>query len=173
MKNIAKILILFFLFLNLFALASDNLKVMRDLMVSATNNKSVSDVFYDKVKGYTNSSPALYIGYKAIGELLQCKHSINPFTKWSYFSSGKKNLELAISKEPNNIELLFFRFTTQVNTPSFLSYKNNIEEDKKKLIKYVKENKTNKSVDSDLYIKIKGYLQVSPNCTQTEKSEIK
>ena len=63
MKSIAKILMTVFLFLNLVAKASDNLKVMRDLMVSATNNKSISDVFYKKVKGYTNSSPALCIGY--------------------------------------------------------------------------------------------------------------
>ncbi len=51
------------------------------------------------------------------------------FKKIEYFEKGREILENAIIKEPDNIELIFLRYTVQKKTPSILMYKKDIEED--------------------------------------------
>lgn len=53
----------------------------------------------------------------------------NPISKLKTFNEGKKNLESAIKKEPYNPEIRFIRLSIQKNIPSFLGYKENIEND--------------------------------------------
>lgn len=60
------------------------------------------------------------------------------FTKLEYFSRGKKNLEAAIEREPQNPEIRFLRFVTQANAPNFLEY-DNIREDKKMILEKLSE----------------------------------
>ncbi len=156
----------------LFSFKSVDYKAIRVLMISAVSDKSVSEAFYKETRGFNSSSEAIFIGYKAMAEFIQCKHTINPFLKLSYFSAGKSNLEAAIAKQPNNIELIFFRFSTQVNVPSFLSYTSNIESDKKVLIKFVKESKKDDKIDWDLHSKIKAFILQCAKCSEADKKSI-
>ena len=64
-------------------------------------------------------------------------------SKLTTFKKGKKNIELAISKEPENVEIRYIRFSVQKNAPSFLGYNNNLKEDRDFLVK----NK--KNINSD------------------------
>jgi hypothetical protein len=50
-------------------------------------------------------------------------------------------LSEAIKKEPKNLEIRFMRYICQEKTPSFLGYKENLEEDKKFILSEYKTRK--------------------------------
>ena len=70
------------------------------------------------------------------GALLMKKASIvgNPKDKLALFKEGRTKLETAIKSNPTIIEFLFLRYMIQENSPAFLGYNDNLEEDKKKII---------------------------------------
>lgn len=61
-------------------------------------------------------------GYLAAYEILWAKHKNNPFTKINQFKKGKNLLESVITKNQNNIDLRFIRWSVQTHAPSFLQY---------------------------------------------------
>ena len=69
-------------------------------------------------------------GYEAAYHMFMAKHSGNPLKKMSYFKDGKKKLDKEIAANPSNIELRYIRLLIQFYTPSYLGYRDNIEEDK-------------------------------------------
>ena len=75
-------------------------------------------------------------GYEAAYHMFMANHTGNPFKKMSYFKSGRKMLEEAIQSDQNSVELRYIRLCIQYYIPSYLGYKENVEEDKK----YLTEN---------------------------------
>ena len=75
------------------------------------------------------------------GTLLMKKAGLvnNPREKLQLFKEGRKKLEAAISKEPDNVEFRFLRFIIQENTPRILNYKTNLEADKLMIVKNIKD----------------------------------
>ncbi|MFM1875136.1 MAG: hypothetical protein RL266_873 [Bacteroidota bacterium] len=84
----------------------------------------------------------LLLGYKGAVELGMARHDPNPFNKMSFFSDGKADLEKAISKDPENLELRFLRLTIQTHIPSFLGYSDNKEADKAFVLNHLEEAKS-------------------------------
>lgn len=78
---------------------------------------------------------AFILGYKGATKMVMAKHVFNPFTKLNYFNTGKKLLNTAISKDSENVELIFLRYATQVSAPSVLGYNKHIEGDKKLILR--------------------------------------
>lgn len=78
---------------------------------------------------------AFVLGYRGATKMVMAKHVFNPFTKLNYFNAGKKMLNAAISKDHNNVELIFLRYAIQVSAPSILGYNAHIEADKKQILK--------------------------------------
>lgn len=89
---------------------------------------------------------AFVIGYAGATKMIMAKHVFNPITKLNYFNAGKKMLNKAISKDNNNIELLFLRYATQVSAPSILGYNNYIETDRKQILKGLSSNQLDEQV---------------------------
>lgn len=73
----------------------------------------------------------LHLSYLGAFQSIWAKHTINPIAKLKTFKRGKKNIENAVIREPNNVEIRFVRLSVQLNSPSFLGYKTDIEEDRK------------------------------------------
>ncbi|WP_313216128.1 hypothetical protein [Soonwooa sp.] len=84
------------------------------------------------------------LAYLGAYQTIWANHVFNPLSKLATFKKGKNNIELAISKEPENVEIRYIRFSVQKNAPSFLGYNNNLKEDRDFLVK----NK--KNINSDL-----------------------
>ncbi len=81
---------------------------------------------------------AIHLGYLGGLQTIWANHVMSPFTKLETFKAGKKNIELAIKSEPENVELRFIRLSVQKNAPSFLGYRSNIESDKNFILKNFK-----------------------------------
>ena len=75
---------------------------------------------------------ALMQAYAGATEAAAARCAKGALTKLEYFSRGKKNLEAAVKAAPNDAEIRFLRFATQVGAPNFLDYNN--QRDDKELI---------------------------------------
>jgi hypothetical protein len=153
------------------ASGSLNLLNLRLQLDQAANNKALAEKFNDQFKNVNNKSLPILLGFKAISEMVLCKHLINPISKLSHFRKGKQYLETAIAASPRNPELSFFRFTTQSNVPTLLNYKADLNADKGVLINYLKSPGTNP--DLDLFKRIRNYMLTSKYCSAEEIRLIK
>ena len=163
-----------FLFLGFQVMQSNtNLVEMRKQLDLAANDSKVADQFSDRFKKLDEKTATpVVLGFKAISEMIQAKHAFNPINKVSHFKKGKRLLELAISKAPTNPELIFFRYTTQVNVPSMLNYSNNLKEDRQLLVNFVKAD-ANAPKDTDLHRRIKKYLITDKPGSKAETEMLK
>lgn len=113
---------------------AQNTAAIKRLYYNAIENEDSTELLVEITEQVNNNSSAILMGYKGMGLMLSAKYAWLPTSKLSYFSDGKKWLENAIKKSPNNIELLFFRFTTQMETPEILGYKDNLAQDRVDII---------------------------------------
>lgn len=75
-----------------------------------------------------STNPVLKAYHGAYTAML-AEHQFFPHTKYQYFSAGRDELEQAVLNAPNSVEIRFIRMLIQHNTPAFLGYRNNLEED--------------------------------------------
>ena len=164
-----KRLVLLFLYLYCSSVlyAQNNLIDLRILLEKSAKNKEYAELFFNKMSPITNDSSSILLAYKAISILVKGKHSYNPYTKLKYFYWGKDLLDIAIDRE-KKLELHYLRFAVQVNIPSFLPYRENIQEDKEIIFSYLP--KTN---DNDLITRIIRYLPTTKYCTEKEIKQLK
>lgn len=150
-----------FLFILIFALPSlasfakgDDMLEVRKAYYLAVDNEESLKAFEAILINFNNPDNTI-LGYIGMSFMLKAKYAWLPNDKLAYFNKGKKFLESAISKAPNNIELKFMRFCIQNNTPGFLRYNNNLEKDKSQIFKSFSS-----IVDDDLKFRISNYMIV-------------
>ena len=159
-----------FLFILIFALPSlasfakgDDMLEVRKAYYLAVDNEQSLKAFENLLINFKNPDNTI-LGYIGMSFMLKAKYAWLPNNKWEYFNKGKKFLESAISKDPNNIELKFMRFCIQNNTPSFLRYNKNLEKDKGYIFKAFSGIS-----DNDLKLRISNYMIVEKiQLTQAE-----
>ena len=125
-------------------------------VVRANYNKLVSNkelcekIIAELTETKDNSAP--HMAYLGGVQTIWANHVFSPISKLNTFKEGKKNIEQAIKKEPDNVELRFIRLSVQKNAPSFLGYKSNINED----TEFIKKNRN--QISSDILLKNIGTL---------------
>jgi hypothetical protein len=159
-------------FVIMVALRQTDVSVLRKYFYASATDKEMSAEFLKLTNGMSLDGRPMFLGFRAMALMLACNHEQNPFAKLNLFKEGKKLLEMAIQRDPDNPELIFFRFSTQTNIPPILGYRSNISSDKVELINYLKEDTKAKKSDQVLYNKIKEYLLDSKYCTGVEKNLI-
>lgn len=127
-----------------------DMQAMRALCAQAQLQPNKATEFYNYMNTITINT-ALLKGYKAMSQIMLCKHTANVFSKLYYFNKGKALLEQAINQEPNNTELIFFRYITQRKVPALLNYSSNKVADKQKLLAYLKQKELVNDTQSTLY----------------------
>ena len=151
------LLLLFPLFLNA---QSDEelLKLCRSSIDKAFKEEAVAKKMYEGLQ-HQNGEHNLLYGYRGAVEMSFGKHESGLIKKGKYFSSGKEILEEAISNDPDNVELIFLRYTIQYNVPGFLGYNDNLEEDRAFLEKAIQGPMTSYGT---LKPSIKNFLKNNP-----------
>ena len=163
-----------FLFIGLQMMTTNSdLTEMRKQLDLAANDSKVADKFNDRFEDLDEkTAPPVMLGFKAISEMIQAKHAFSPISKVSHFKKGKRLLELAISKAPGSPELIFFRYTTQVNVPAMLNYSANVKSDRQLLVNFLKTD-AKAPKDTDLHRRIKKYLISDKPGSATEVEMLK
>ncbi len=87
-----------------------------------------------------NSDNVLEKGYWAAAKMVSSKYLINPFIIIKVFNEGKNTLEKLILEFPNETELRYLRYTIQVNTPAFVGYNKNKQEDREIIFNFLNSN---------------------------------
>ena len=77
--------------------------------------------------------------YKGASITMIAKFKKKVSDKINTFKEGTKLIEIAVSNEPNNIEIRLIRLSVQENVPAIVKYKKNISEDKIFILKHFKE----------------------------------
>ena len=135
-------LLLCVLFMN-FSFNSIDLNEVRSSYSKAVLDKKLCEKMIEELE-LSKEKSVIAIAYLGAYQTIWANHVFNPLSKLATFKKGKNNIELAISKEPENVEIRYIRFSVQKNAPSFLGYDNSLKEDRNFLVK----NK--KNINSDL-----------------------
>ena len=146
----------------------DDLLKVRKYYYLAIDSEEKFKEFENILVNFNNPDNTI-LGYIGMSFMLKAKYAWLPNYKMDYFTKGKNFLESAISNDPNNVELKFMRFCVQNDTPSFLSYKRNLEGDKRHLMKAIPTIR-----DNDLKQKIINYmLDKEIKLTEAELNRLK
>ena len=150
----------------LFILATDTSKQnIRTMYAKSVDCKQTAQKLISMLEKQEQS--AFVIGYAGATKMIMAKHAFNPVSKLNYFNTGKKLLNKAISKDNNNVELLFLRYATQVSAPAILGYNNHIEADKKQVLKGLSNDK----LDEQLATTIISFMK-QQKLTPKEKQQL-
>lgn len=114
--------------------ATTDLDVIRANYKNVVSDKGLCEKIIANLTKKKNVS-ATHLAYLGGLQTIWANHVFNPLSKLKTFKEGKKNIEKAIEKEPENVELRFIRLSVQKNAPSFLGYTSNIHEDTEFIIK--------------------------------------
>ncbi|GGE13207.1 hypothetical protein [Sphingobacterium cellulitidis] len=115
------------------------------------SNRTLCERMIEELMESKNKS-ATHLGYLGGLQTIWANHVFSPISKLKTFREGKKNIEQAIKKEPNNVELRFIRLSVQKNAPFFLGYNSNINED----FAFIKANSP--QITSEILLKMIGTL---------------
>jgi hypothetical protein len=126
---------------------------LRNQFDKAIDSKSIAEGLRQTLQQKNNLTPT-ELGYLGATKMLLAKHYYNPFNKLEIFNQGKTDLENAIKKDKNNVELVFLRYSCAKNAPHFLNYYQNIVTDKLFL-----ENAVSSMTDNDLKNRISLFLK--------------
>ncbi len=166
----ASTLSFFLFFLSLcssFAQLSQNqIKTVKADLVKAVESSKTTDSLYNRLEALPTKS-AILTAYIGALQALKAKHAWNPYSKISNVNRSLKTLAKAVKMDRENLEIRFIRFSIEYNTPSFLGYGKNLEEDKMEILKHFK-NENFKLAGEDLVKNIAKFMVESKRCTADE-----
>ncbi len=145
------------------------LRETRNLFFQAAEDKKQTTALITLLDNQQQPLSALMMGYKGAATAMDAENYVMPNRKYSQFKEGRKILEDAIIKDPENAELRFLRFQIQVHSPAFLGYQNQIEQDKKEVMKYLNLQHNNMTEDPDFLRKMVDAMRKSGKLTDEEK----
>lgn len=150
------------------AMPDFKLEEVRQSYISAARSEKSAQDFHKTFEAVAETHPdATLLAYKAASRVLMAKYEGGLVSKMRYFNRGKKLLEKAIEKAPQNYEARLIRLNIQDNVPWITGYTGDIDDDKAFLIKnYTKQ-------DAALKAFTKKYIQQSGAFSDKEKAQFK
>lgn len=125
--------VLLLLFLSTFNMGQTcDLEQIRSTFFSIENENQLTE-YLELCDQYTCKESEFY---KSVATMWKAEYTYWPHQKYAYFTEGRDQLEDLIKKYPNNTELRFLRYIVQINTPRFLGYDSEIEND----LSYINNN---------------------------------
>lgn len=121
-------ILLFFLLFQ--AYSPQDLGTIRKEFISASKDRESATALMDQLSTITKEDKKILVGYKGAVMALMAKYTKESQERKRLFKEGVQLLEYAVAEEPNNIEIRCLRLSIQENTPKFLKYRSNIEEDR-------------------------------------------
>jgi hypothetical protein len=132
MKSLISIF-LFFSILNIPTIAE-----IRKIYRNAASSEANAADFVLKLNGVTTNGDMTMVAYKGASIAIKAKFEKKISNKISGLKEGAKLIELAITTNPNDIEIRMIRLSIQENLPAVVKYKKNIKEDVAFIVKQYK-----------------------------------
>ena len=168
--------ILFFCFLiissSLQVRALDIQKIRTDYIAAVRNSSKANQLCKDLEK--IKNPEALILAYLGSVQAIKAKHAWNPVSKMSYLKEGFENINKAVLKDPNQLEIRFLRFSLQFYVPAVLGYSKNLDTDKNKIITLIQhKNSTESALDNQILKNIVRFMIDSKKCNTQEIEVLK
>ncbi len=156
------------LFLSIFILSLElNITDVRNNYKEAVISKSKAFLLSEDLKNITKKDDQRFVAYKGAVTALTAKYIKGAKLKGEVFKDGVNWIEYAVAQNSSDIEIRFVRLSIQQNSPKFLKYNDDIEVDKKFILKNFNQIKS-----TELKEYLKGYILESENFTEDEKNVI-
>lgn len=84
---------------------------------------------------------AQIMAYKGALEAIMTRTTWNVFKKMAYLRKSEKSFDEAVKMDPNSVEIRFMRMAVQYEIPAYLGFSEDLERDKKFVIKNIKNFK--------------------------------
>jgi len=123
--------IFFVMISTLFFSQSTNIDEIRKNYQKSVNDKKLCKEMLRKME--TDDNFGIKLAYFGALQSIWAKHANNPIEKLKSFKKGTKNIDQSIKQQPNNVEARLIRYTIQKQSPGFLGYRSNMNEDKQLL----------------------------------------
>lgn len=101
-------------------------------------------------------------------EMLLADKASWPWSKYKHFKTGASHLDDAAKRAPADVEIRYLRFACQTKAPSFLSYAEHLDSDKKLILAHWPDLQ-----DQDLKARIRTVMLDSSHVTPEEKAKIR
>jgi hypothetical protein len=162
-----KYLLILFLLVSVAGTAQNLNEIRAQYPEAVKSNEATSKFDLELAIINSNNTPTLR-AYKGAVLTLKSKFSKKKSDKKEFFKEGVSLIEDAVKAESSNIEIRYIRLSVQENSPKFLGYHKNIEEDKGFILK-------NFATVSSKELKgiIKDFVLMSENFSESEKLNFK
>lgn len=147
--------------------SAQDLNQTRSEYQKAVENSEIATKLDGELTSVSSSSKPVLLAYKGAISTLKAKFAKSRSDKKEFFKEGVSLIESAVESESANIEIRYIRLSVQENSPHFLGYHRNIEEDKQFILKHyaVTASKELKGV-------LKNFILKSENFEAAEKQSI-
>ncbi len=115
---------------------SKQLSNVRNGFYEAVQNSQKVDQLFNQIEKVKPQSSLIKV-YKGATYAIKAKNKWNPWSAIKLLKKSKKKMNEAVKIAPKNLEIRFIRFAVQKNIPNYLGFSDNIEEDKKYIIKNI------------------------------------
>lgn len=119
-----------------FAGKSQDLNEIRQQYPKAAENAEITNKLDGILFKVNSEQSTVLLTYKGAVLTLKAKFAKSRKDKKDFFKEGVSLIESAVKRKPNNIEIRYIRMSVQENSPRFLGYHKNIEEDKQFILKH-------------------------------------
>ena len=119
------------------SLTNDSLEVIRDNYPLSVENEELTISMLKKISD-ENLHTATVIGYKGAYECLMAKHALFPNKKLDYLKKAHISFAASIKVMPNNLEVRLLRYVVEFNTPRYVGFSKNLNEDKLKIFELIR-----------------------------------
>jgi len=124
--------IIIFLFAFLFSNSQcSDFSELREKYIASKNDIKSCKKLHDLTKNCDPKLDPVEFSYNIISHLMECNFILNPFLKYKIFKDSSQELDSIICLNPQYIEIRFLRYLTQLNSPVFLGYNTNLDNDYK------------------------------------------
>ncbi len=147
------------------ALITTDLDTIRASYFSGQKTEESAKAF-TKTMGNVDSNSAVLKAYQGASFALQAKYGKGIKEKKEFFEQAVSNIEAAVEKEPENVEIRLIRLSVQENSPGVVKYKTNMDEDKALVLEHF--DKQSEAVKKC----IRDYVNHSDFFIQEEKAQV-
>ncbi|NND77894.1 MAG: hypothetical protein HKN39_06895 [Flavobacteriales bacterium] len=102
---------------------------IREKFFKLTLDSKDTEAVLEEVRSIENKS-GIILAYEAALQALMAKVVWNPLSKINHLKLSNKIFDLAVEKDPENIEIRFIRFSVEYHIPKWLRLSRNMDKDK-------------------------------------------
>ncbi|KOY86643.1 hypothetical protein AD998_11265 [bacterium 336/3] len=143
-------------------------KAFRKAYSDASKQESKLKVLEELIAQEKEES-AVLLAYKAGFQALKGNYAFFPAMKLAYFWECSKLFDKALELEPDNLEVIFLRFTIECGVPSIMSYALHLQKDKKSILELL----PNSNFDKEFKKAMIDFMFESGKLTESEEKILK